>query len=42
MQYVKTYFSTAPVIATIWFGLLAGSSIETNRFFPDALLFPFL
>ena len=24
MQYVKIYLSTAPVIATIWFGLLAG------------------
>nr|YP_010308019.1 photosystem I subunit IX [Microlepia speluncae]ULU28040.1 photosystem I subunit IX [Microlepia speluncae] len=42
MQYVKVYLSTAPVVATIWFGLLAGSLIEANRFFPDALLFPFL
>nr|YP_010145570.1 photosystem I subunit IX [Coniogramme intermedia]YP_010879094.1 photosystem I subunit IX [Coniogramme japonica]QQO79414.1 photosystem I subunit IX [Coniogramme intermedia]WHE42745.1 photosystem I subunit IX [Coniogramme japonica] len=41
MQHVKVYLSTAPVVATIWFGLLAGSLIETNRFFPDALLFPF-
>nr|YP_010703912.1 photosystem I subunit IX [Bolbitis aliena]WCO87097.1 photosystem I subunit IX [Bolbitis aliena] len=42
MQYVKVYLSTAPVVAAIWFGLLAGSLIEVNRFFPDALLFPFL
>nr|YP_009032844.1 photosystem I subunit IX [Osmundastrum cinnamomeum]YP_010715487.1 photosystem I subunit IX [Todea barbara]QCD15709.1 photosystem I subunit IX [Osmunda japonica]UFK63153.1 photosystem I subunit IX [Osmunda mildei]AHA59577.1 photosystem I subunit IX [Osmundastrum cinnamomeum]WDE24643.1 photosystem I subunit IX [Todea barbara] len=42
MQDVKTYLSTAPVLATIWFGLLAGSLIEINRFFPDALIFPFL
>nr|AWD77919.1 photosystem I reaction center subunit IX [Odontosoria chinensis] len=42
MQYLKLYLSTAPIIATIWFGLLAGLLIETNRFFPDALLFPFL
>nr|YP_010117354.1 photosystem I subunit IX [Microsorum cuspidatum]QPM99621.1 photosystem I subunit IX [Microsorum cuspidatum]QXO90667.1 photosystem I subunit IX [Pyrrosia assimilis] len=41
MQYVKIYLSTAPVVATIWFGLLAGFLIEINRFFPDALLFPF-
>nr|YP_011030818.1 photosystem I subunit IX [Hiya brooksiae]WQT71236.1 photosystem I subunit IX [Hiya brooksiae] len=41
MQHVKVHLSTAPVVATIWFGLLAGSLIETNRFFPDALLFPF-
>lgn len=41
MQHVKVYLSTAPVVATIWFGLLAGLLIEINRFFPDALLFPF-
>lgn len=41
MQHVKIYLSTAPVVAAIWFGLLAGSLIEVNRFFPDALLFPF-
>nr|YP_009555680.1 photosystem I subunit J [Selaginella kraussiana]AZU95797.1 photosystem I subunit J [Selaginella kraussiana] len=41
MQNVKTYLSTAPVPATLWFGSLAGSSIEINRFFPDALVFPF-
>ena len=42
MQYVKIYLSTAPVVAAIWFVLLAASLIEVNRFFPDALLFPFL
>nr|YP_010889595.1 photosystem I subunit IX [Cyrtomium caryotideum]WJJ69443.1 photosystem I subunit IX [Cyrtomium caryotideum] len=41
MQHVKIYLSTAPVVAAIWFGLLAGSLIEVNRFFPDALLLPF-
>nr|YP_010716143.1 photosystem I subunit IX [Crepidomanes latealatum]WDE75878.1 photosystem I subunit IX [Crepidomanes latealatum] len=42
MQDVKSYLSTAPVLATIWFVLLAGLLIEINRFFPDALIFPFL
>nr|QXU76273.1 photosystem I subunit IX [Dicranopteris pedata] len=42
MQDVKIYLSTAPVLATIWFGLLAGFLIEINRFFPDALIFPFI
>nr|YP_009514501.1 photosystem I subunit IX [Lygodium microphyllum]AXG76098.1 photosystem I subunit IX [Lygodium microphyllum] len=41
MRDLKIYLSTAPVLATIWFGLLAGSLIEINRFFPDALVFPF-
>ncbi|KAH6556687.1 hypothetical protein KP509_1Z162400 [Ceratopteris richardii] len=41
MQHVKVYLSMAPVIATKWFVLLAGLLIEINRFFPDALLFPF-
>lgn len=41
MQDVKTYLSTAPVLATLWFGFLAGLLIEINRFFPDALIFPF-
>nr|QYB22425.1 photosystem I subunit IX [Saxegothaea conspicua] len=41
MQDMKTYLSTAPVLATLWFGCLAGSLIEINRFFPDALTFPF-
>nr|YP_009925583.1 photosystem I subunit IX [Phlegmariurus carinatus]QNH82438.1 photosystem I subunit IX [Phlegmariurus carinatus]WBV80272.1 photosystem I subunit J [Phlegmariurus squarrosus] len=26
----------------LWFGFLAGLPIEINRFFPDALVFPFL
>jgi len=34
MQDVKTYLSTAPVVATIWFAILAGLLIEINRFFP--------
>jgi len=40
MQDFTKYLSTAPVIAAIWFGLLAGILIEINRFFPDGLLFP--
>nr|YP_010424468.1 photosystem I subunit IX [Huperzia crispata]USH58978.1 photosystem I subunit IX [Huperzia crispata]WRB00943.1 photosystem I subunit IX [Huperzia serrata f. longipetiolata]WRB01291.1 photosystem I subunit IX [Huperzia serrata] len=42
MQDVETYLSTAPVLATLWFGFLAGLPIEINRFFPDALVFPSL
>jgi photosystem I subunit 9 len=42
MQDFKTYLSTAPVIATLWFGILAGLLIEINRFFPDALVLPFI
>nr|YP_010033332.1 photosystem I subunit IX [Diplophyllum taxifolium]QOW40284.1 photosystem I subunit IX [Diplophyllum taxifolium] len=42
MQDAKTYLSTAPVLAALWFGFLAGLSIEINRFFPDALVLPFL
>nr|YP_010228205.1 PsaJ [Atrichum angustatum]QZJ47281.1 PsaJ [Atrichum angustatum] len=42
MQDVKTYLSTAPVLAMLWFGFLAGLLIEINRFFPDALILPFL
>nr|AJB98485.1 photosystem I subunit IX [Helminthostachys zeylanica] len=41
MQNVKSYLSTAPVLATLWFGSSAGLLIEINRFFPDALAFPF-
>jgi photosystem I subunit IX len=37
----KTYLSTAPVIASIWFIILAGLLIEINRFFPDGLLLPY-
>jgi photosystem I subunit 9 len=42
MQDVKTYLSTAPVLAAIWFGILAGILIEINRFFPDALVLPYV
>lgn len=42
MQDAKIYLSTAPVLATLWFGFLAGLLIEINRFFPDALVLPFL
>ncbi|KAK7299362.1 hypothetical protein VNO77_45655 [Canavalia gladiata] len=41
MRDLKTYLSVAPVISTLWFGALAGLLIEINRFFPDALIFPF-
>jgi photosystem I subunit 9 len=41
MQDAKTYLFTAPVLATLWFGFLAGLLIEINRFFPDALVLPF-
>lgn len=42
MQDAKTYLSTAPVLATLWFGFLAALLIEINRFFPDALVLSFL
>jgi len=41
MKNFTTYLSTAPVLAALWFGLLAGFLIEINRFFPDPLVFPF-
>jgi photosystem I subunit IX len=41
MRDLKTYLSVAPVLSTLWFGSLAGLLIEINRFFPDALTFPF-
>nr|YP_009306412.1 photosystem I reaction center subunit IX [Caulerpa cliftonii]AOP19316.1 photosystem I reaction center subunit IX [Caulerpa cliftonii] len=41
MNNLKTYFSTAPVIAFIWLSLTAGILIEVNRFFPDPLIFAF-
>nr|YP_009584188.1 photosystem I subunit IX [Selaginella uncinata]YP_009589532.1 photosystem I subunit IX [Selaginella hainanensis]QBL07887.1 photosystem I subunit IX [Selaginella uncinata]QBL76113.1 photosystem I subunit IX [Selaginella hainanensis] len=40
MQDVKTYPPAAPVLAMSRFGSLAGSSIEINRFFPDAPVSP--
>jgi photosystem I subunit IX len=41
MKDFTTYLSTAPVISFLYFGFLAGLLIEINRFFPDALIFPF-
>nr|QEV84874.1 photosystem I subunit IX [Hexalectris parviflora] len=41
MRDIKTYISTAPVLTTLWFRSLAGLFIEINRFFTDALSFPF-
>jgi photosystem I subunit 9 len=35
------YLSTAPVVGTIWLTFTAGLVIEINRFYPDALTFPF-
>ncbi|WP_425268124.1 hypothetical protein, partial [Enterobacter hormaechei] len=37
----KTYLSTAPVLATLCLVFLSSLLIEINRFFPDALTFPF-
>ena len=37
---MKKFLTTAPVFATIWFGLTAGILIEFNRFFPDLLFHP--
>lgn len=39
MQNFLKYMSTAPVLAAVWFGFLAGLLIELNRFFPDPLVF---
>nr|YP_009664141.1 photosystem I subunit IX [Cuscuta costaricensis]QCW07777.1 photosystem I subunit IX [Cuscuta costaricensis] len=41
MQYFKTYLSVAPVLSMLSLVFLAGFLIEINRFFPDALTFPF-
>jgi len=41
MKDFTIYLSSAPVLAVLWFGLLAAVLIEMNRFFPDALLFAF-
>lgn len=40
MDGLKTYLSTAPVIASLWMLLTAGILIEFNRFFPDLLIHP--
>nr|NP_042389.1 photosystem I subunit IX [Pinus thunbergii]YP_009154132.1 PSI J protein [Pinus taiwanensis]YP_009183506.1 photosystem I subunit IX [Pinus tabuliformis]YP_009672889.1 photosystem I subunit IX [Pinus yunnanensis]YP_010339013.1 photosystem I subunit IX [Pinus tabuliformis var. henryi]P41613.1 RecName: Full=Photosystem I reaction center subunit IX; AltName: Full=PSI-J [Pinus thunbergii]AET47888.1 photosystem I subunit IX [Pinus kesiya]AET48104.1 photosystem I subunit IX [Pinus hwangshanensis] len=37
MQDLKTYLSTAPVLAILCVSFLAALLIEINRFFPDAL-----
>ncbi|KAL4191214.1 hypothetical protein AMTRI_Chr07g28680 [Amborella trichopoda] len=37
----KTYISVAPMLTTLWFAALTGLLIEINRFFSDALAFPF-
>jgi len=42
MKNFTTYLSTAPVLSFFYFGFLAGLLIEINRFYPDALVFPFL
>nr|AID67449.1 subunit IX of photosystem I [Prasinococcus sp. CCMP1194] len=34
----KTYLSTAPVVATLYFTALAATLIELLRFFPDVLV----
>nr|YP_003934467.1 photosystem I subunit IX [Cathaya argyrophylla]ULF03479.1 photosystem I subunit J [Cathaya argyrophylla]ULF47413.1 photosystem I subunit J [Cathaya argyrophylla]ULF47483.1 photosystem I subunit J [Cathaya argyrophylla]ULF47507.1 photosystem I subunit J [Cathaya argyrophylla]ULF47570.1 photosystem I subunit J [Cathaya argyrophylla] len=41
MQYLKTYLSTAPVLAISCVIFIAGLLIEINRFFPDALTLNF-
>nr|NP_817182.1 photosystem I subunit IX [Pinus koraiensis]YP_004276235.1 photosystem I subunit IX [Pinus lambertiana]YP_009243469.1 PSI J protein [Pinus armandii]YP_009249747.1 photosystem I subunit IX [Pinus sibirica]YP_009524110.1 PSI J protein [Pinus wangii]YP_009524183.1 PSI J protein [Pinus squamata]YP_009524329.1 PSI J protein [Pinus morrisonicola]Q85X34.1 RecName: Full=Photosystem I reaction center subunit IX; AltName: Full=PSI-J [Pinus koraiensis]ACP51457.1 photosystem I subunit IX [Pinus albic len=41
MQDLKTYLSTAPVLAILCCSFLAGLVIEINRFFPDALTLTF-
>ena len=42
MKDFATYLSTAPVISLFYFSFLAALLIEINRFFPDALVFPFV
>jgi len=42
MKDFQTYLSTAPVLAALYFGFIAGMLIEINRFFPDPLSFPFV
>jgi photosystem I subunit 9 len=42
MKDFTTYLSTAPVVSFLYFGFLASLLIEINRFYPDALVFPFL
>jgi photosystem I subunit 9 len=42
MKDFTTYLATAPVLSFFYFGFLASLLIEINRFYPDALVFPFL
>lgn len=42
MSYLKVYLSTAPVVSTVFFFVLAAAVIEVNRFFPDALTAAFI
>nr|WDA98929.1 photosystem I subunit IX [Sciadococcus taiwanensis] len=35
------YLSTAPVLTAVWLLFTAGFIIEINRFYPDALFYPF-
>lgn len=42
MSYLKVYLSTAPVVSTVFFFVLAAAVIEINRFFPDALTAAFI
>ncbi|MEN9208596.1 MAG: photosystem I reaction center subunit IX [Gloeomargarita sp. GMQP_bins_120] len=41
MEDLKKYLSTAPVLLAVWLFIIAGILIEINRFYPDALAFPF-
>jgi photosystem I subunit 9 len=41
MQDVKTYLSTSPVLATLWFRFLAGLLIKINCICPNALVLTF-
>ncbi|MEN9217348.1 MAG: photosystem I reaction center subunit IX [Gloeomargarita sp. HHBFW_bins_162] len=41
MQDLLKYLSFAPVLLAVWMFIIAGILIEINRFYPDALAFPF-
>jgi photosystem I subunit 9 len=41
MNDFSKYLSTAPVLLMAWLTFTAGFVIEINRFYPDALVFPF-
>ncbi|QDZ41247.1 photosystem I reaction center subunit IX [Euhalothece natronophila Z-M001] len=40
MDGLKTFLSSAPVLATVLLAFTAGLLIEFNRFFPDLLFHP--